>query len=80
MTDVVDRPARKGLRPAATPAAKPADENAAPAVDVEALGRQLLGKWADVRLQARDLAGRPELHKTEGLTHTEHRTRVLGQL
>ncbi|MDQ0118906.1 acyl-CoA oxidase [Pseudarthrobacter defluvii] len=80
MTDVVDRPARKGLRPAATPAAKPLDENPAPAVDVEALGRQLLGKWADVRLQARDLAARPELHKIEGLTHTDHRARVFGQL
>ena len=80
MTDVVDRPARKGLRPAATPAAKPSDGSPAPAVDVEALGRQLLGKWADVRLQARDLAGRPELHKIEGLTHTEHRARVFGQL
>ncbi|BCW54604.1 MULTISPECIES: acyl-CoA dehydrogenase [unclassified Arthrobacter] len=80
MTDVVDRPARKGLRPAATPAAKPAGSSPAPAVDVEALGRQLLGKWADVRLQARDLAARPELHKTEGLTHTEHRARVFDQL
>ncbi|MEW1948146.1 acyl-CoA dehydrogenase [Pseudarthrobacter sp902506025] len=80
MTDVVDRPARKGLRPAATPAAKPLDESPEPAVDVEALGRQLLGKWADVRLQARDLAARPELHKIEGLTHTEHRARVFGQL
>ncbi|MGN7148357.1 acyl-CoA dehydrogenase family protein [Arthrobacter sp. SAFR-179] len=80
MTDVVDRPARKGLRPAATPAATPMGDSPAPAVDVEALGRQLLGKWADVRLQARELAARPELHKIEGLTHTEHRARVFGQL
>ncbi|NUT72272.1 acyl-CoA dehydrogenase [Pseudarthrobacter sp. C4D7] len=80
MTDVVERPAHKGLRPAATPAAKPVDHGTTPAVDVEALGRQLLGKWADVRLQARDLAARPELHKIEGLTHTEHRARVFGQL
>jgi acyl-CoA oxidase len=80
MTDVVDRPARKGLRPAAPPVANPPGESPAPAVDVEALGRQLLGKWAGVRLQARDLAARPELHKIEGLTHTEHRTRVFGQL
>jgi acyl-CoA oxidase len=49
-------------------------------VDVHALGEQLLGKWATVRLQARDLAARPELHKTEGLTHTDHRARVSGQL
>ncbi|MDQ0732223.1 acyl-CoA dehydrogenase family protein [Arthrobacter sp. B1I2] len=80
MTDVVDRPARKGTRPAATPAANPVGESPVPAVDVEALGRQLLGKWAGVRLQARDLAARPELHKIEGLTHTEHRARVFGQL
>lgn len=80
MTDVVDRPARKGLRPAATSAARPVDESTTPAVDVEALGRQLLGKWAGVRLQARELAARPELHKVEGLTHTDHRARVFGQL
>ncbi|MFF1881758.1 acyl-CoA dehydrogenase [Pseudarthrobacter sp. NPDC058196] len=80
MTDVVDRTARKGLRSPATPAAKPVADTPAPAVDVAALGRQLLGKWADVRLQARDLAARPELHKVEGLTHTDHRERVFGQL
>ncbi|MDQ0801206.1 acyl-CoA dehydrogenase [Arthrobacter sp. SLBN-112] len=80
MTDVVDRTARRGLRPPATPAAKPVADTPAPAVDVAALGRQLLGKWADVRLQARDLAARPELHKVEGLTHTDHRGRVFGQL
>ena len=70
MTDVVDRSATLG---AGTPTAQPA-------VDTAALGEQLLGKWAAIRHQARDLAGRPELHKTEGLTHTEHRTRVTGQL
>ncbi|WP_018761314.1 acyl-CoA dehydrogenase family protein [Arthrobacter sp. 135MFCol5.1] len=80
MTDVVDRTARKGLRSPATPAANPVADTPAPAVDVAALGRQLLGKWADVRLQARDLAARPELHKVEGLTHTDHRQRVFGQL
>jgi acyl-CoA oxidase len=79
MTDVVERQARRGLRPAASSAATP-DKSSTPAVDVEALGRQLLGKWADVRLQARDLAARPELHKVEGLTHTDHRARVFGQL
>ncbi|MFP5366268.1 MAG: acyl-CoA dehydrogenase, partial [Actinomycetes bacterium] len=77
MTEVVDRPAGKGQRPAAS-STVPATTQ--PVVDVEALGRQLLGKWAAVRVQARDLAARPELHKIEGLTHTEHRTRVFGQL
>ncbi|NVM96049.1 acyl-CoA dehydrogenase [Arthrobacter wenxiniae] len=49
-------------------------------IDVAALGQALLGKWAEVRLQARELAGMPELHKIEGLTHTEHRARAFGQL
>ena len=49
-------------------------------VDVAALGEVLLGHWAEVRLTARELAGRPELHKIEGLTHTEHRKRVFKQL
>lgn len=51
-----------------------------PAVDVAALGEQLLGKWADSRRQSRALASDPALHKIEGLTHTEHRTRTFGQL
>jgi acyl-CoA oxidase len=56
------------------------DLEQSPAVDVAALGELLLGTWADVRRQARALAAKPELHKLEGLTHTEHRERVLGQL
>ncbi|TLM87680.1 acyl-CoA dehydrogenase [Pseudarthrobacter sp. NamE5] len=83
MTEVVDRPAGKGQGTAAPgkPATGPTrPARPEPAVDVEALGRQLLGKWAAVRLQARDLAARPELHKIEGLTHSEHRKRVFGQL
>ncbi len=51
-----------------------------PTVDVAALGEQLLGKWADVRRQARALAAKPELHKIEGQTHTEHRQRTFEQL
>ncbi|NUP59023.1 MAG: acyl-CoA dehydrogenase [Pseudarthrobacter sp.] len=79
MTEVVDRSARKGFRPAPTPA--PAGTpGPLPVVDVAALGARLLGRWSAVRLQARELAARPELHKIEGLTHTEHRTRVFGQL
>lgn len=80
MTEVVDRPTSKGKGPAAPQKPVPGTARANPVVDVEALGRQLLGKWAAVRLQARDLAARPELHKIEGLTHTEHRARVFGQL
>ncbi len=80
MTEVVDRPTGNGPRTASRPNAAPRPAAAAPAVDVAALGEQLLGKWADIRRQARTLAARPELHKTEGLTHTEHRTRTFGQL
>ncbi|WP_157157651.1 acyl-CoA dehydrogenase [Diaminobutyricimonas sp. LJ205] len=49
-------------------------------VNVEALGRQLLGTWADVRLRARELAGRPEMQRIEGQSMAEHRERTLGQL
>jgi acyl-CoA oxidase len=85
MTEVVDRPKGKGPRPAGrnNAGASPSDAragNAQPAVDVAALGEQLLGKWAGIRRQARQLAESPELHKTEGLTHTEHRNRTFGQL
>ncbi|MFP3466541.1 acyl-CoA dehydrogenase [Leifsonia sp. SIMBA_070] len=73
--------------PSATPAVSPAPRvpdpapaGAAPRVDVEALGRQLLGDWAEARLASRELAKRPELQKQEGLTVADHRTRVFGQL
>lgn len=78
MTDVVDRPASQAGRRPAGRTNHPA--SAAPAVDVAALGEQLLGKWAHIRRHSRELSGRPELHKTEGLTHTEHRKRTFGQL
>ncbi|MFM6973993.1 MAG: acyl-CoA dehydrogenase [Agromyces sp.] len=51
-----------------------------PIVDVEALGRMLLGTWADARLASRALAGQPEMHKIEGLPMADHRARVLEQL
>jgi len=49
-------------------------------VDVAALGELLLGNWADVRRAARALAGDPELHRIEGLSHAEHRLRAFKQL
>jgi acyl-CoA oxidase len=49
-------------------------------VDVEALGRVLLGTWADVRLKSRELASRPEMQRIDGQSMAEHRERVLGQL
>ncbi|WP_455834473.1 acyl-CoA dehydrogenase family protein [Pseudarthrobacter siccitolerans] len=80
MTELVDRPAGRRQRPGTVAAAASRTAEAQPAVDVDVLGEQLLGKWAEVRRQARTLAARPELHKIEGLTHTEHRARVFGQL
>lgn len=56
---------------------RPAD---GPVVDVAALGRQLLGTWADTRLEARKRAAMPELQRIEGQSMAEHRERVLGQL
>ncbi|MDJ0315726.1 acyl-CoA dehydrogenase family protein [Arthrobacter antibioticus] len=58
----------------------PAASNLDASVDVAALGEVLLGRWAEVRLAARELAGKPELHKVEGMTHTEHRKLVFEQM
>ncbi|ANF31698.1 acyl-CoA dehydrogenase [Leifsonia xyli] len=74
--------------PSATPAASPAPAvpepprttGAAPRVDVEALGRQLLGDWAEARLASRALSSRPEMQKQEGLLVADHRKRVFEQL
>ncbi|MDI2099062.1 acyl-CoA dehydrogenase [Ruicaihuangia caeni] len=52
----------------------------APEVDVEALGRRLLGTWADLRLRARELVADPDMQRIEGLTMEEHRARVFEQL
>jgi acyl-CoA oxidase len=56
------------------------DNNATAAVNVELLGRVLLGKWADARLASRELAGRPEMQTVLGLSTADHRARVLEQL
>ena len=51
-----------------------------PSVNVEQLGRQLLGTWADVRLAAREVTARPDMQRIEGLSMADHRLRVLEQL
>lgn len=66
-------------RPAPS-AASPDEAVAAPQVDVEALGAQLLGRWRDMRLAARAFAADPRMAKIEGLPVPEHRARVLDQL
>ncbi len=65
---------------APVPAPPAADEPDSPKVDVAALGRQLLGTWADIRIAARERAAHPDLQRIEGQTMAEHRERVLKQL
>ncbi|MDQ1570368.1 MAG: acyl-CoA oxidase [Actinomycetota bacterium] len=56
------------------------ETSGAASVDVESLGRQLLGTWADVRREARENVKDPALHNVPGLTLTEQRERTLAQL
>ncbi|MEA5454413.1 acyl-CoA dehydrogenase [Sinomonas sp. JGH33] len=78
MTEVASETVATAGEPADEPfAVEPA---AGERVDVASLAEQLLGGWAETRRVARELAGRPELHKLEGLTYREHRQRVFGQL
>ncbi|WAP50385.1 acyl-CoA dehydrogenase family protein [Arthrobacter sp. ATA002] len=74
MTQVASKPERQ------IPAATSVRDDDSAVVNVDALDRALLGKWADIRLQARALAGNEALHTPAGLTHTEHRERVMKQL
>ncbi len=55
-------------------------ESTTPRLDVAALGEQLLGRWAEVRREARTLSARPELAKIEGQPMPEHRERTLANL
>ena len=52
----------------------------APRVDVDALEQVLLGRWADIRRDARALLADPRLHRIEGQSIGEHRQRVFDQL
>jgi len=74
MTQSVSTPQRQ------LPASTVIREDDSATVNVEALGRTLLGKWPDIRLKARKLAGTDALHTPAGLSHTEHRLRVMDQL
>lgn len=59
---------------------KIAGDPTAPHVDLEQLGRMLLGTWADVRLAARKLTAQPEMQRIEGQSMAEHRARVFAQM
>ena len=75
-------PATPARDQAAAPIQAPAGaaQPAAPRIDTEQLGRQLLGTWPEARLAARARAAQPEFQRIEGQTMAEHRERVLGQL
>lgn len=49
-------------------------------VNVVALGDYLLGRWADIRKDARAFIRDPEMQGQTGLSVADHRERVLGQL
>ncbi len=79
--DAAAAPASPGAAAAtALPASPAAPEPEAAQVDVESLGRQLLGRWAEARLHARELMARPEFQRDPELGKDAHRERVLGQL
>ncbi|MFF1879635.1 acyl-CoA dehydrogenase [Leifsonia sp. NPDC058230] len=65
---------------APAPTGPGAPRGAAPRVDIEALGRQLLGQWAEARLASRALSSRPEMQKVEGLSLADQRARTFEQL
>lgn len=49
-------------------------------LDVDELGTYLLGRWADIRRDAREFIREPEMQGQTGLSMSEHRSRVFGQL
>lgn len=71
------RAARRATRGASTRGAVPRQHGK---VDVDWLGRDLLGTWAERRLAARAKVADPRYQRQDDLTVAEHRERVLGQL
>jgi len=51
-----------------------------PAVDVRGLEGVLLGRWADIRREARAFLADPRLHRVEGQSMADHRETTLAQL
>ncbi|MFI7583190.1 acyl-CoA dehydrogenase [Kocuria sp. M1N1S27] len=86
MTTTVDRPAGAGATAGAATGAATGSTAAdavgipAPAVDVAALGEQLLGRWAGVRRETRRMLLDERLHQRPDLAYQDQRERVLGQL
>jgi acyl-CoA oxidase len=82
MVDTAARTTPSSVPPAKAPTASAtaAPNGPEPRVDVEGLGRQLLGEWAEIRLASRALSSRPDMQKVEGLSLAEQRARTSGQL
>lgn len=94
MTDRTAKTRRPSAKAAAQGAAKGAARAAAKrstrtpgaaprqlgSVDVEWLGRDLLGTWAERRLAAREKVADPRYQRHDDLTMADHRARVLEQL
>ncbi len=82
MVDTATRTTAKpdaGIEPAASTTPEQIG-SAALRIDVEKLGRQLLGDWAEARLASRALSSRPEMQKVEGLSLEDQRARTFEQL
>jgi acyl-CoA oxidase len=80
MVDIAPR-TKSTHRDEITLATGPIDMDAPPvSVDVEGLGRQLLGSWPDARIAARALAAQPDMQRIESQSYQEHRSRAFGQL
>ncbi len=64
----------------ATTSPRPTAPMSDPHVDVPALQEVLLGRWAEIRRQARAFLTDERLHRVEGLPMAEHRERILAQI
>lgn len=71
MVDAAVRPSTTSPESAAT---------AAPRIDVSAVNDALMGTWADIRRQARQMVKDPAFWRDDALGKDEHRERVLSQL
>ncbi|GGF29572.1 acyl-CoA dehydrogenase family protein [Subtercola lobariae] len=72
--------ASAGKKTGGRASAAPIGAGVEPTIDVEWLGRYLLGTWAEARLDARRVTARPELQRVEGQSLAEHRQTVFEQL
>ncbi|WP_149204568.1 acyl-CoA dehydrogenase [Actinotalea subterranea] len=81
MTTLSDkRPSHGRTDHPATSRAERTDHGPTPRVDVPLLEQVVLGRWADVRREAREFLKDPRMHRIEGLSMAEHRARVLEQV